>query len=92
MYEEDNSYILVTTWHDDFEELSTFYYQKEEDGKIALFLENLWQPGLTLTRPEITKRLLDKIEYPNKLQSFMKLSSISQSLKLDLPLIDRLPS
>lgn len=32
--EEDNSYILVTSWHDDFEELSTFYYQKEEDGKI----------------------------------------------------------
>ena len=39
---------------------------KEEDGKIALLLENLWQPGLTFTRPEITKRLLDKIEYPNK--------------------------
>lgn len=39
---------------------------KEEDGQIALFLENLWQPGLNFTRPKITKRLLDKIEYPNK--------------------------
>ena len=39
---------------------------KEEDGEIALLLENLWQPGLTFTRPEITKRLLDQITYPNK--------------------------
>lgn len=37
----------------------------EEDGKIALLLENLWQPGLQFTRPEITKRLLDQIHYPN---------------------------
>ena len=39
---------------------------KDEDGEIALLVENLWQPGLTMTRPEITKRLLEKIEYPNK--------------------------
>lgn len=39
---------------------------KEENEKIALLLENLWQPGLTFTRPEITKRLVEKIEYSNK--------------------------
>lgn len=39
---------------------------QEEDGKIALLLENLWQPGLRFTRPEITKRLLERISYPNK--------------------------
>ena len=37
-----------------------------EDGKIALLLENLWQPGLKFTNPEITKRLLDQITYSNK--------------------------
>ena len=37
----------------------------DEDGEIALLLENLWQPGLNLMRPEITKRLLDKITYAN---------------------------
>lgn len=39
---------------------------KDEDGRTALLLENLWQPGLQMTQPEITKRLLDQIEYPNK--------------------------
>lgn len=39
---------------------------KEEDGSIALLLENLWQPGLKFTRPEITTRLLEKIQYENK--------------------------
>ena len=38
----------------------------DEDGSIALLLENLWQPGLKFTRPEITERLLDQILYPNK--------------------------
>lgn len=38
----------------------------EEDGSVALLLENLWQPGLTFTRPEITKRLLDGVKYENK--------------------------
>lgn len=33
------------------------------DGPMLL-LENLWEPGLTLTRPEMTKRLLDGIRYP----------------------------
>ena len=35
------------------------------DGTVALLLENLWLPGLTFTRPEMTKRLLDGIAYPN---------------------------
>lgn len=39
---------------------------RDEDGGIALLLENLWQPGLTFTRPEMTKRLLEGIQYPNK--------------------------
>lgn len=38
----------------------------EEDGRIALLMENLWQPGLTFTRPEMTKRLLEGVKYPNK--------------------------
>lgn len=37
----------------------------EEDGSIALLLENLWQPGLTFTRPEMTERLLKNIHYRN---------------------------
>lgn len=39
---------------------------RDEDGKLVLLLENLWQPGLTFTEPELTRRLLEKIEYPNK--------------------------
>ncbi len=35
-------------------------------GGPALLLENLWQPGLTFTRPEMTRRLLDGVRYPNK--------------------------
>lgn len=38
----------------------------DEDGSIALLMENLWQPGLTFTRPEMTRRLLDSVRYPNK--------------------------
>lgn len=38
----------------------------DEDGSIALLMENLWQPGLTFTRPEMTRRLLDGVRYPNK--------------------------
>lgn len=38
----------------------------EEDGSVALLLENLWQPGLRFTRPEMTRRLMDGIRYPNK--------------------------
>ena len=39
---------------------------EDEDGSIALLMENLWLPGLTFTRPEITKRLLEKVHYANK--------------------------
>lgn len=39
---------------------------KEEDGSILLLLENLWQPGLKFTNPQITKRLLEQVKYPNK--------------------------
>lgn len=39
---------------------------REEDGSLALLVENLWQPGLTFTRPEMTARLMEGIRYPNK--------------------------
>lgn len=32
----------------------------------TLLLENLWQPGLTFTKPEMTKRLLNGVQYKNK--------------------------
>lgn len=35
-----------------------------KDEGFALLLENLWWPGMRLTRPEITYRLLEKVEYP----------------------------
>lgn len=35
----------------------------DADGPMLL-LENLWEPGLTFTSPEMTKRLLDGIRYP----------------------------
>lgn len=38
---------------------------EDEDGGIALLVENLWQPGLRFTRPEMTRRLMDAIHYPN---------------------------
>ena len=38
----------------------------EKDASVALLLENLWLPGLRFTRPEMTARLLEGIEYPNK--------------------------
>lgn len=31
-----------------------------------LLLENLWEPGLTFTRPELTARLLEGVRCPNK--------------------------
>ena len=32
----------------------------------AFLVENQWWPGLTFTRPDVTRRLLDGIEYANK--------------------------
>ena len=37
-----------------------------EDSPLTLLVENLWLSGFTFTDPEITKRLLDGISYPNK--------------------------
>lgn len=34
--------------------------------KGAFLVENQWWPGLTFTRPDMTRRLLDGIEYENK--------------------------
>ena len=36
----------------------------DSDGPMLL-LENLWEPGLRFTRPDITARLLDSVKYPN---------------------------
>ena len=38
----------------------------DEDGSLVFLVENLWQPGLTFTRPEMTKKLMEGIRYPNK--------------------------
>ena len=38
----------------------------EEDGSIALMLENLWYPGLNLTNPDMTRRLFEGVRYENK--------------------------
>ncbi len=38
----------------------------EEDGSIALLMENLWEPGLNFKRPELAQRLIDGVDYPNK--------------------------
>lgn len=38
----------------------------QEDLGVELLLENLWWPGLTMTRPEITRRLLEQVKYPRK--------------------------
>ena len=38
----------------------------EPDGDLVLLLENLWHPGLTLTEPEVTRRLLSGVHYRNK--------------------------
>lgn len=39
------------------------------DGKgydFEFLMENLWWPGLTMTRPEMTGRLLEQVHYPKK--------------------------
>ena len=40
-------------------------FKGAEDGP-DLLLENLWWPGLTMTDPALTGRLLDRVEYPKK--------------------------
>ena len=39
---------------------------ENEDGSIMLLFENFWSRGLTFTDPEMSRRLLDGIAYPNK--------------------------
>lgn len=36
----------------------------EIEGQPWLLLENLWYPGLTMEDPEVTRRLLDSVDYP----------------------------
>lgn len=36
------------------------------EGGPDLLLENLWWPGLTMTDPALTGRLLDRVDYPKK--------------------------
>lgn len=38
----------------------------ESDGDIILLMENLWHPGLTLTEPDVTRRLFEGVRYRNK--------------------------
>ena len=40
-------------------------FKGAEDGP-DLLLENLWWPGLTMTDPALTGRLLDRVKYPKK--------------------------
>lgn len=37
-----------------------------QDEGFALLMENQWWPGLTLTEPMLTARLLEKVHYPNR--------------------------
>lgn len=37
-----------------------------EEGGFDFLLENLWWPGLTMTDPALTGRLLERVEYPKK--------------------------
>ena len=39
---------------------------RDTEFKGAFLMENQWWPGLTFTRPEMTRRLLDGVEYANK--------------------------
>ncbi len=38
----------------------------EPNGDMALLMENLWHPGLTLTEPDVTDQLLHGVRYQNK--------------------------
>lgn len=37
-----------------------------EEDEFDFLLENLWWPGLTMTEPELTQRLLEGVYYPKK--------------------------
>ena len=38
----------------------------DESGDMALFMENLWHPGLNFVRPEVARDLLAGVDYANK--------------------------
>ena len=38
----------------------------EEDGSVALLMENLWHPGLNFVHPEVARDLLQAVNYSNK--------------------------
>lgn len=38
----------------------------EPSEALVLLMENLWHPGLTLTEPDVTQKLLDLVRYRNK--------------------------
>jgi len=50
---------------DAFCEIVNSAFDGIKDGPALLF-ENLWYPGLTFTAPDMTRRLLENIEYENK--------------------------
>ncbi|MCR4724622.1 MAG: sugar phosphate isomerase/epimerase [Clostridia bacterium] len=46
-------------------EMLGILFEGRKDGPLLL-LENLWQPGMNLRRPEITRDMLAAVTYPNK--------------------------
>lgn len=38
----------------------------QKNYKFDFLMENLWWPGLTLTKPKMTQRLLEQVHYPKK--------------------------
>ena len=46
-------------------EMLDILFEGRKAGPLLL-LENLWQPGMNLRRPEITRDMLEAVKYPNK--------------------------
>ena len=68
------------------------------DGEPWLLLENLWYSGMTLERPEILQRMLDRIRYPkvgvmldigHLLHTNMELQTIDQGVDYIHSVLDR---
>jgi len=59
-YNHSNEEVIAATC-----QLLNQVFKDLKDGP-ALLLENLWYPGFDFTRPDMTKMLLDGIEYKNK--------------------------
>lgn len=67
----DSELFTYTFSHSDEEVIDTSAELINEllDGKDYSFyflMENLWWPGLTMTRPDMTARLLNQVHYPKK--------------------------